>query len=674
MKFINFAIVRFSIFLTIGILSAHFYPVTTFLLPYLLALLFVFVLFWFWARKRIFQSVELGIATYVCFFFIGYVSYQMRLPMFQSNHYTHITTSDIPEMLQLKITETLKDDNFNHKYLAEIYEVNGNNSKGKVLVNVSKDSIESRFLVDDLILVYSTISEIPKPLNPHQFDYSKYMKSLGVYGQLHISRKEIIKHQIGAPTLRGFAQNRRARIIEKLQKTKLETDERAIIQALVLGEKKDIDKNLYEKYAAAGAVHILAVSGLHVSIIYFILSFLLKPLSRFKYGSLIQVISIVLSLWGFALLSGLSPSVTRAVTMFSFFALAEVLNRDTNAINTLFLSYFTLLVINPFLLFQVGFQLSYLAVFFIIWLLPIFQNIGYSKYKVVRKVWTLIAVTICAQIGVLPLSLFYFNQFPGLFLLTNIVILPFLSILMCGGILIVILASFDFLPNWLAESYNYLIEQLNWFINWIATQEHFLLGDIHFSTLKTISAYLTIIAFALYLKKLTYPRLITSLVTIALLISVYIYDENRYSRSQLLVFQKNRQTLLAYQNGKDLSIFKNDSTENLSHDYPIKAFKTKQNITSFSEKTLPFIFKYNDKKILIIDSLGVYPKHENIHTIILSNSPKINLNRLIDSINPSQIIADGSNYHSYVDRWEETCKLKKLPFSHTAKQGAFLLE
>lgn len=674
MKFINFAIVRFSIFLTIGILSAHFYPVTTFLLPYLLAFLLVFVLFWFWARKRIFQSVELGIVTYLCFFAIGYVSYQMRLPMFQSNHYTHITTSDIPEMLQLKITETLKDDNFNHKYLAEIYEVNGNNSKGKVLVNVSKDSIESRFLVDDLILVYSTISEIPKPLNPHQFDYSKYMKSLGVYGQLHISRKEIIKHQIGAPTLRGFAQNRRARIIEKLQKTKLETDERAIIQALVLGEKKDIDKNLYEKYAAAGAVHILAVSGLHVSIIYFILSFLLKPLSRFKYGSLIQVISIVLSLWGFALLSGLSPSVTRAVTMFSFFALAEVLNRDTNAINTLFLSYFTLLVINPFLLFQVGFQLSYLAVFFIIWLLPIFQNIGYSKYKVVRKVWTLIAVTICAQIGVLPLSLFYFNQFPGLFLLTNIVILPFLSILMCGGILIVILASFDFLPNWLAESYNYLIEQLNWFINWIATQEHFLLGDIHFSKLKTISAYLTIIAFVLCLKKLTYPRLITSLVTIALLISVYIYDENRYSRSQLVVFQKNRQTLLAYQNGKDLSIFKSDSTENLSHDYPIKAFKTKQNITSFSEKTLPFIFKYNDKKILIIDSLGVYPKHENIHTIILSNSPKINLNRLIDSINPSQIIADGSNYHSYVDRWEETCKLKKLPFSHTAKQGAFLLE
>ncbi|WP_313111617.1 ComEC/Rec2 family competence protein [Aequorivita sediminis] len=674
MKFINFAIVRFSIFLTIGILSAHFYPITTFLLPYLLALIFVFVLFWFRARKQLFQTVELGIVTYLCFFAIGYVSYQMRLPMFQSNHYSHNSTTDTPETLQLKITETLKDDNFNHKYLAEIYEVNGKHSKGNVLVNVSKDSIENRFLVDDLILVYSTISNIPKSLNPHQFEYSKYMKSLGVYGQLHISKKEIIKHQIGASTLRGFAQNRRARIIEKLKKTKLETDERAIMQALVLGEKKDIDKNLYEKYAAAGAVHILAVSGLHVSIIYFILSFVLKPLSRFKYGSLIQVIAIVLSLWGFALLSGLSPSVTRAVTMFSFFALAEVLNRDTNAVNTLFLSYFTLLVFNPFLLFQVGFQLSYLAVFFIIWLLPVFQNIGYSKNKVIRKVWTLIAVTICAQIGVLPLSLFYFNQFPGLFLLTNIIILPFLSILMCGGILIVILASFDFLPNWLAESYNYLIEKLNWFINWIATQEHFLLGDIHFSTLKTLSAYMVIIAFTLYLKKLSYPRLIASLATVVLLISVYIYDENRYSRSQLVVFQKNRQTLLAYQNGKDLSIFKSDSTESLSHNYPIRGFKTKLNITSYSEKTLPSIFKYKDKKILIVDSLGVYPSHKNIHTIILSNSPKINLNRLIDSINPSQIIADGSNYYSYVDRWEQTCKLKKLPFSHTAKQGAFLLE
>src|SRR5690606_7904768 len=172
-----------------------------------------------------------------------------------------------------------------------------------------------------------------------------------------------------------------------------------IIQALVLGEKKDIDKNLYNEYAAAGAVHILAVSGLHVGILYFILAFLLNPLKRIKSGSYLHAIIIVLLLWGFAMLSGLSPSVTRAVTMFSFFAVAGIFGRQTNTLNTLFLSFLTLLIINPMWLFQVGFQLSYLAVFFIVWLQPIFYKVGYSKSRIIRKIWTIISVTIAAQIG-----------------------------------------------------------------------------------------------------------------------------------------------------------------------------------------------------------------------------------------------------------------------------------
>src|SRR5690606_6680930 len=509
---------------------------------------------------------------------------------------------------------------------------------------------------------------------PHQFDYSKYMKSLGVYGQLRVSEKEILKTRKGTRTILGMAQNFRASIVEKLQKTKLKTDERAIIQALVLGEKKDIDKNLYTEYAAAGAVHILAVSGLHVGILFFILTFLFRPLSRWKFGIYFQAILIVLLLWGFALLSGLSPSVTRAVTMFSFFALAKLFNRDTNSINTLFLSFLTLLIINPLWLFQVGFQLSYLAVFFIVWLQPLFYKVGYSKYRIVRKIWAIVSVTICAQIGVLPLTLYYFHQFPGLFLLTNIVILLFLTILMCGGILIVVLASLEILPNWLAESYNFLIEGLNGFIHWVAVQDEFLFKNIHFSSLKVFGTYLLIIALALFLKKLNYHRLVVSLLSISVFIAIYIYDEFRTSANQFIVFQKSKQTLIGHKNGTNFTVFKNDSLENISEDYPIKSFKTAINIENYSEEKLPNIFQYNNKKIFIMDSLGIYPKQKSIHTIVLTNSPKVNLNRMIDSLKPKQIVADGSNYYSYAKRWEKTCKLKKLPFCHTAKQGAFSIE
>ena len=674
MKFINFTVVRFSIFVVLGILSAHFFPISIFSLPYLFVIFLGVFFLWLWSRKQFIQTIFFGIAVYLCFFAIGYLSYQMRLPQFQAKHYTHLVAEKTSVLIQVKITQPLKPDKFNLKYFAEVSAINGQASSGKILVNLSKKSPPKSLLADEILLLYAPISEIPKPLNPHQFDYSAYLKSLGVYGEIRIAENQILEVIPGKPTLLGTAQNFRTSIISKLQNTNLEYDERAIIQALVLGEKKDIDKSLYEAYAAAGAVHILAVSGLHVGILYVILAFLFKPLLKIRYGAIYQSILIILLLWGFAMLSGLSPSVTRAVTMFSFFAVAKLLNRETNSINTLFLSFLTLLIINPFWLFQVGFQLSYLAVFFIVWLMPIFYKIGYSRYPLVRKVYTIIAVTICAQLGVLPLSLYYFHQFPGLFLLTNIVVLPFLTVLMFGGILIVILAFFEILPHWLSASYNYLIENLNGFINWVAVQDEFLFKNIHFSALKVLGAYLLIITLSLFLMKMKYSRLCNTLVAICLFIGICIYDEYKNSANQLIVFQKSKQTLIGYKNGKNFIVFKNDSVENTMEYPPIKSYKTAINASNFSEAELPSICNYNEKRILIIDSLGIFPRQVKAEIILLTNSPRINLNRLIDSLEPKQIIADGSNYFSYVERWEESCKIKKLPFWHTAKQGAFPIE
>lgn len=674
MKFINFSIVKFSAFLVLGILASRFFPISLFLWPYLLVLLAGVSVLWFWAQNQLIQKIYFGVAIYLSFFSIGYLGYQMRSPEFQPEHYTHITSGEKAEMVQLKISQSLKPDKFNLKYLANVIAIDGESSEGKILLQVSKDSLQNIPRADEVLLVYARIAEIPPALNPYQFDYAQYMKTLEVYGQLKISHKEILKISKGTPTLTGVAQNLRASIIAKLQKTKLKKNERAIIQALVLGEKRDIDKALYDSYAAAGAVHILAVSGLHVAILYAILLFLFKPITRWKYGKHSNAVLIVVLLWGFAVLSGLSPSVSRAVTMFSFFALAKLLDRETNSINTLFLSFLALLIINPLWLFQVGFQLSYLAVFFIVWLQPHLFKLAYSKYWILRKVWAIISVTLCAQIGVLPLSLYYFHQFPGLFLLTNIIVLPVLTFIMCGGILIVALAVLNSLPDWLAESYNILIEGLNSFIQWIAVQDAFLFKNIHFSILKTIILYVLIIAITFLLKKVKYSRLLVTLFAVALFCIVYIYEESRINHNQFLVFQKSKSTVIGYKNGKELKLFKNDSSVKSCDKYPITGYKTALGINSCAEEVLPKIFQYKRKKILVIDSFGIVPRQKKIHILVLVNSPKINLNRVIDSLNPEQIVADGSNYHSYVRRWEVTSKIKKLPFHHTAKQGAFSMK
>ena len=675
MKFVNFAVVKFSFLLTLGILVAYFSQTTSNLWFYVfgIAIILLFVS-WLIARKQLFQDVYFGLLTYLCFFLLGVVSYQIRLPEFQKTHYSQsITPNSEDNFFQLKIKEVLKTDNYNRKYIAEIIAVNQLDSKGELLLNIKKDSLKSSLTIDDVVLVSSHLTPINSPLNPHQFNYAKYMKNLGVNHQLRISNNEILSKINGKSTLRGTAEKARNLVINKLKESPITPDELSIIQALILGQRKDISKEMYHDYAAAGAIHILAVSGLHVGIVFFILQFLLSPLKYFRKGKIVIPIIIVICLWGFAFITGLTPSVVRAVTMFSFFAFAKMINRETNSINTMFLSYFVLLLINPMWLFHVGFQLSYLAVFFILWIVPMFNKLYYPTNFFLKRIWGVIIVTIAAQIGIIPLSLYYFHQFPGLFFLTNIVILPFLGIVLGFGIFVIILALLNFLPDWIAIAFNYIIKGLNWFVNWIAHQDSFLIEDIHFTSEKAIFSYVFIILTLLIWKNKKPKYILYSLTCLAILMGVFVFDKIVNSKNELIVFQKSRQTLIGYKHGNELQLFRSDTTQFFKKKYPINGYRIANGINNYSEKKLPKIVTYNDRNILILDSLGVYPKNYEIDVVLLSLSPKVNLERLIDSLQPKLIIADGNNYTSYIKRWKKTCEEKMLTFYYTGKDGAFVL-
>jgi competence protein ComEC len=600
------------------------------------------------------------------------------LPEFHQSHYSNKLSkakllNNNQKTIQLKIKEILKPDRFSIKYIGEVLAINNIASSGLILVNLKKDTLKSLYTIDDLLLVSSKTKRIPAPLNPYQFDYSNYMRTGGVYHQIHISKRDIIFSKKGLSTLRGRAEKIRNFIIEKLRVSPMTPDELSIVQAFILGQRKDISKQVYIEYAAAGAIHILAVSGMHVGIIYIILLLIFSPLKGLPYGLFIQSVLIVISLWGFAFLTGLSPSVIRAVTMFSFFAFASLINRKTNSINTLFLSYFLLILINPLWIFHVGFQLSYLAVFFILWILPLFNKLYNPQNFFIKKIWDILMVTIAAQLGIIPLSLYYFHQFPGLFFLTNIVVLPFLGILLGAGLIIIILAVLNTLPDWLALSYNFLIGSLNSFINWVANQDAFLIQDIHFSIALVLGSYLMIFSFVLLWKKSSFNRILNCLLSILILIGILIWEANKNSDNQLVFFHKNRTSLIGYKQNTAFVLFRNDSTLNFQDSYPIKGYRVEKNISQYSEEKLPQIFSYRGKIILRLDSLGIYPKTSKVDIVWLSFSPQVHLERMIDSLQPKLIIADGNNYISYVYRWRKTCNEKKLPFHFTGTEGAYIL-
>ena len=193
------------------------------------------------------------------------------------------------------------------------------------------------------------------------------------------------------------------------------------------------------------------------------------------------ILIIVLLLWCFAIIAGLSPSVTRAVTMFSTISIAMHLKRPTNIYNTLVISAFVILLFKPTFLFEVGFQMSYLAVLGIVSVQPIIYKLWKPKLWAVDKIWQIFSVTLAAQAGVVPISLFYFHQFPGLFFISNLVVIPFLGAILIGGILVIITSLLNILPQVLANIYGMIISWMNDFVSWVSLQEEFLFKEISIS-------------------------------------------------------------------------------------------------------------------------------------------------------------------------------------------------
>ena len=669
--------VRLAGSLTAGIVMAYFssevwktIPVASLFFVILIALILVLFLNWFWERNKLQQGIFFGSMTYFCFFVIGFSNYQLRLPEYQKQHYAHFQSSAGTQLIQLKITKVLSENRFNYRYEAQLLQLDSQPVKGKILFSVKRDSVAPDFVVDTKLLVSGVLSEISVPLNPHQFNYKKYLKNQGIYHQLKTSGANILMNNQGHPTLKGISEQIRNHIILKLNKTLIQPKQRAVLQALVLGYKKDIDEEQYDAFAAAGALHILAVSGLHVGILFLVFSRLLSPLRYVKFGKQIRSVLVVLLLWGFAILAGLSPSVVRAVTMFSFFALAGMLDRPTNGFNTLFLSYFVLLLYEPNWLFHVGFQLSYLAVFHILWIQPRLYKLYIPKYYLDRLFWGIATVTIAAQIGVAPLSLYYFHQFPGLFFITNLVILPFLSLVLIGGLFVVLLVVLELLPPSFASAYNWVLQQLNDFISWVAHKDMFLFEEISFSFFSMIACYFFLIMLVIWWKNKHSKRLIHVFIAITIWLGVIVSENKKVENEQLVIFHSFGKTRIGYQKDREFILYHSDSLSPFTN-YPVKSFMVERRVSSYTSAKIPKVFRYKNNWILCLDSVGVYPRVKK-PIILLTYNSKLHLDRLIDSLQPTMILVDGSNYPSVVSRWRTTCLKRRIPFHYTGEQGAIV--
>ena len=431
---------------------------------YLLILGISFILFLFFQSLPIFQRFRARLITGIFFFFIYSATGSLIT-------WAHDTRND-PKWIGYsafvsEFIAVIKSEPVEKPKTFKTDAGFAGNLRGNLLIYFKKDQADLPTPGTTIIFTRQP-QEITNQGIPGGFDYKKYCLLRGITHQVFLSRHEyIITNNQPLPVFENFLAIARKKIISHLAQN-INEKEAGLSKALLIGYKSDLDPALVKAYTNTGVVHIIAISGLHIGLIYWVLASILKPIKNFRFPWL-NTLLIITGLWIFSLLAGGQPSVLRSALMFTCIALSETFSRKTSIFNSLAFSALVLLTINPFWLWDLGFQLSYSAVLSIVLFMRPVYNLVFFSNKILDLLWKLNAVTISAQILTFPLCIYYFHQFPNYFLLTNLVAVPLSSLILFGEIFLFITFPFPVLTGITGDVLSWLIDIMNRYIENIAS-------------------------------------------------------------------------------------------------------------------------------------------------------------------------------------------------------------
>lgn len=393
------------------------------------------------------------------------------------------------------------------------------------------------------------------PQNPRQFNYKHYLASHGIYYQAYIKYNDFqVLNQPVQKDLFFYIKEIRYEILNRLHSFQMKEEITGIAAALITGYKEELDPDTKASFSRVGAMHILAVSGLHVGIIYLMISKILFFLNKIKHGKIIRLLITLLFLWFYVMLTGMSPSVLRAGIMFSLISIGQALFYKANIYNTIFLSAFILLIADPGNLYNVGFQLSYLAVLGIVFFFPYLNSWITSKYWIINKSWELTCVSVAAQIATTPISLYHFGQFPTSFLIANIVVVPLAGIIIHSGIAAVIFTGVPLLGSISIWVFKFLITSMYQLILFIENIPYSYAGNLTINIFQCIMLYGGIICFVCFFMYRYAAWLMAGLSAVIIFLSTITYRNWQVNhQQQLIIYAQNKESRLEILHGREVS-------------------------------------------------------------------------------------------------------------------------
>ncbi len=558
-------------------------------------------------------------------------------------------------------------------------------TSGKFLIYFKKDSVSQNLKYGDQIIVNKGLSPILNSGNPAAFDYKQYCAFHQLFHQVYLKTGQwVLLPQKNKNILPAFIFSTREKVVSILEKYMGKNDESAIAKALLIGYKVDLDKDLIQAYSNAGVVHIIAISGLHIGIIYAILLWIFSVLPVIKRSKPLRVILIISCLWLFALLTGAAPSVTRAAVMFSFIIIASGFNKKSSIYNSIAASAFFILCFNPYDLWNVGFQLSYLAVLGIVITQKSIANWFYFKNKLLRGAWQLAAVSLSAQLFTFPLCLYYFHQLPLLFLLTNLVAIPLATLILCGCLVLIIISPVAIAAFYFAKMVYGLIWFLNHCVLFFDSIPFSLWKSVYVSVADTFLLYLIVFAIVYSFIKKNKMAFKIAFAFSLLFVSFRTFNGwQLYHQKKIIVYNIPMHKAVEFIDRKNFyfcgdSDVVNDKLLNKYNITPVHtAFDLKEKPGPLKELFMKNNFyQFYNKKIVMIDTaMNYYPVENKIKAsyIIISKNPRIKMADVAQKFDCKNYIFDASNPPWKIEQWKKECEELHLHFYSVSKQGAFVI-
>ena len=567
--------------------------------------------------------------------------------------------------------------------LTEVFSDRWTQKSANVLLYFSKADFSEPFRYGDVLLIRGAPRQPQPPSNPGEFDYKEYLGFRNIYHQHFIRKDEAIKIDHTPPGLfRALAYQGRAWAEATLEKYIPGDRQQAIASALVLGVTDGLDHELLDAYAATGSMHILAVSGLHISILYFILLRLLSPLNKIRHGRwLIAFISLT-TLWLYAFVTGLSPSVLRAVGMFSFLAIARPWAKSTNIYNTLAASAFCLLLFDPFLIRSAGFQLSYLAVLGIVYIYPRILRLWEPDHWISVELWKLSAVSIAAQIATFPLGLLYFHQFPNYFLLSNLLVVPLSFVVLIAGLMILGVAWLPFAASGLGYCLEWVIKFLNGAVFTLEGFPFSMISDVYITGWQCALLFVFIIAVLSLFEFRRFKYVLLAFFSMSLFSSLsWFHFVREVGVSKLVVYNVPGHSAIDLVDHGRVFIISDaklmaDARKTRFHIIPHR-----QMAGVVSETKLPAEFSFSGGRLVIWHGRTILhltdpdfklPGPVSVDWLVIGNNAVPEIEGIRDLVTCKRVLLDSSNSFFFASRFLEGAKLYKLEVHSVLHQGAFI--